>query len=102
MSALLLLSACLALGVLVARQAQPPDGIVPGINWWVLNVALPALVLRLIPCVHFDRQSWFPVAAIWLSFLGANHADRGCIRCPGSRTTIANNRKRPLERRSHA
>jgi predicted permease len=71
MSALLVLFVCLALGVLVARYAKPPAGIVPGINWWVLNVALPALVLVLIPRVHFDRQSWFPVAAIWLTFFGA-------------------------------
>ncbi len=71
MSALLLLFVCLALGVLVARFAQPPAGIVPGINWWVINVALPALVLELIPRVTFDPQLWFPVAAMWLVFGGA-------------------------------
>ena len=49
MSAMLLLFVCLILGTLVARFAKPPAGIVPGINWWVLNVALPALVLELIP-----------------------------------------------------
>jgi len=71
MSALLLLFVCLVLGVLVARFARPPAGIVPGINWWVINVALPALVLELIPKVRFDPQLWFPVAAIWLTFFGA-------------------------------
>jgi predicted permease len=71
MSALLLLFACLALGVLVARFARPPVGIVPGINWWVINVALPALVLELIPRVRFDPQLWFPVAAMALVFGGA-------------------------------
>ena len=71
MSAMLLLFVCLILGTLVARYAKPPAGIVPGINWWVLNVALPALVLELIPKVKFDPQLWFPVAAMWLTFGGA-------------------------------
>jgi malate permease and related proteins len=71
MSAMLLLFVCLILGLVVARLAKPPAGIVQGINWWVLNVALPALVLELIPKVKFDPQLWFPVAAMWLTFGGA-------------------------------
>ena len=71
MSAMLLLFVCLILGMLVARFAKPPAGIVAGINWWVINVALPALVLALIPKVKFDPQLWFPVAAMWLTFGGA-------------------------------
>lgn len=71
MSALLLLFVCLALGVLVARIANPPAGIVPGINWWVLNVALPALVLELIPKAVFDAQLWFPVVTMWVTFFGS-------------------------------
>ena len=71
MSAMLLLFVCLILGLVVARFARPPAGIVQGINWWVLNVALPALVLELIPKVKFDPQLWFPVAAMWLTFGGA-------------------------------
>ncbi|MBD8899914.1 AEC family transporter [Rhodanobacter sp. DHG33] len=71
MSALLLLFVCLALGAAVRRFAQPPAGIVHGLNWWVLNIALPALVLELIPEVKPDPRLWFPVAAIWLTFFGA-------------------------------
>ena len=71
MSALLLLFVCLVLGALVARFARPPAGIVAGLNWWVLNVALPALVLAMIPRVHVDRSLWFPVAAMWITFFGA-------------------------------
>ncbi len=71
MSALLMLFVCLLLGVLVARHARLPAGIVPGINWWVINVALPALVLELIPPLKFERELWFPVAAMWLTFFGA-------------------------------
>lgn len=71
MTALLLLFVCLALGMLVARFARPPAGMVHGLNWWVINVALPALVLELIPKVKPDAQLWFPVAAMWLVFAGA-------------------------------
>jgi predicted permease len=71
MGALLLLFTCLLLGALVARLARPPAGMAAGLNWWVINVALPALVLELIPRLHFDPQLWFPIAAMWLAFGGA-------------------------------
>jgi predicted permease len=71
MSALLLLFVCLLLGVVVARFGRPPAGIVQGINWWVLNVALAALVLELIPKLKFDADLWFLVAAMWITFGGA-------------------------------
>jgi len=66
-----MLFVCLVLGAVLARWANPPAGMVAGINWWVINVALPALVLELIPRVSFDVQLWFPVAAMWLTFGGA-------------------------------
>lgn len=71
MGALLLLFTCLLLGVLVARFAKPPSGIVHGINWWVIQIALPALVLQLVPRVKIDTQLWFPVATMWIVFFGA-------------------------------
>jgi predicted permease len=71
MSALLLLVACLALGALVARIAHPPASLSQGLNWWVINIALPALVLHLIPTLRFDGEFWFLVVAMWLVFLGA-------------------------------
>ncbi|MCL2345823.1 MAG: AEC family transporter [Desulfobulbus sp.] len=71
MSALLLLFICLLLGVLVARLAKPPSGMVHSINWWVINIALPALVLELIPRLEVNTRLWFPVAAMWLTFFGA-------------------------------
>jgi malate permease and related proteins len=58
-------------GIAVKRWGKPPAGIVPGINWWVINVAVPALVLDLIPHVKFNTQLWFPVAAMLLVFFGA-------------------------------
>lgn len=71
MSAMLLLFVCLVLGVLVARFARPPAGIVHGINFWVLNIALSALVLELIPRVQFNAQLWFPIVTMWVTFFGA-------------------------------
>ncbi|WP_329740767.1 AEC family transporter [Dyella sp. A6] len=71
MSALLLLFVCLVLGMLVARFARPPSGMVHGINWWVINIALPALVLELVPKLKPNPELWFPVAAMWVVFLGA-------------------------------
>lgn len=71
MSALLLLFICLLLGVLAARFAKPPSGLVHGINWWIIHIALPALVLELIPKLQIDARLWFPVAAMWVTFFGA-------------------------------
>lgn len=71
MSALLILFVCLALGMLCRRFVALPEGIVPGINWWVLNIALPALVLALVPKVTVDAQLWFPVAGMYVTFFGA-------------------------------
>lgn len=71
MDALVLLFACFLLGVLVARFARPPQNLAPAVNWWVIYVALPALVLELIPGLRFEPQLWFLVAAMWIVFLGA-------------------------------
>jgi malate permease and related proteins len=67
---LLLLGGCLMLGWLVAHLARPPQGLSQHLNWWVLNIALPALVLELIPKVHVDAHLWFLPVAMWLVFLG--------------------------------
>lgn len=58
------------LGWLVGRFAKPPPDLAPRLNWWVINVALPALVLELIPSVKMDPQLWFMPVAMWLVFLG--------------------------------
>jgi malate permease and related proteins len=71
MSSLLLLVVCLALGVIVARVAKPSPVLAQSLNWWVLNVALSALVLHLIPQLQFESQLWFLVASMWFVFVGA-------------------------------
>src|SRR5690606_22546350 len=68
---LLLLVFCLALGWLVGRLPRLPQGLASSLNWWVLNIALPALVLELIPRVRFDPQLWFLPVSMWLVFAGA-------------------------------
>jgi malate permease and related proteins len=70
MNAFVLLFLCFTLGIAVARFARTPPGIVQGLNWWVLNVALPALVLDLIPRLHMDWSLWFVVVPMWFVFLG--------------------------------
>ena len=59
------------LGVGAARYAQPPIGLAQAINWWVINLALPALILELIPTLHFDPHLWLLIASQWLVFGGA-------------------------------
>ncbi len=71
MNTFLLLFLCFALGIAVKRFAGPPAGMAQGLNWWILNVALPALVLDLIPRLHFDRQLWFLVVSMWFVFAGS-------------------------------
>jgi malate permease and related proteins len=71
MSALLLLVACMVLGVLVARIGKPPPALPQSLNWWAMNIAFSALVLHLIPTLRFDWQLWFLAASMWLVFLGA-------------------------------
>jgi predicted permease len=71
MTALVLLFGCLALGIAVAHLARPPAALAQSLNWWVINIALPALVLNVIPRVHFEAQFWFLTAANWLVFIGS-------------------------------
>lgn len=71
MNSLLLLGACLLLGVAVGRLGTPAPTLAQNLNWWVLNVALPALVLHLIPTLRFDWHLWFLPASMLLVFVGA-------------------------------
>lgn len=66
-----MLFGCLILGVLVTRFARPPDTMAQGLNWWILRIALPALILELLPRLQFSPDLWFAVATIWIAFCGA-------------------------------
>lgn len=71
MSSFLLLIACLLLGVVAARVMHPPPQLAAALNWWVITIALPALVLYVVPRVALTRDMWFLVAAMWVVFLGS-------------------------------
>lgn len=71
MTAFVLLLFCLALGAAVARWAHPPIGLAQGLNWWVIQIALPALILGLVPELVFEPALWFLVLSQWGVFLGA-------------------------------
>ncbi len=70
MSSILLLVLCLVLGALVARFVRPAPVLPQSLNWWVINVALPALVLHLIPQLELDAGLWFLAVSMWLVLLG--------------------------------
>ncbi len=67
---LVLLLGCLVLGWIVGRICKAPPYLGSRLNWYVINIALPALVLDLIPGVKMDPHLWFMPVAMWLVFLG--------------------------------
>ena len=71
MSSLLLLIVCLALGAIVARLARPGPAMAQSLNWWVINVALSAMVLHLMPQLKLEPELWFLFVSMWAVFLGA-------------------------------
>ncbi|MBX3696086.1 MAG: AEC family transporter [Steroidobacteraceae bacterium] len=70
MSGVTWLAACLVLGVVAARLVPQPARLARALAWWILRIALPALVLTLLPRLALDRELWFLVAAMWLVFAG--------------------------------
>lgn len=71
MNAFILLLACLTLGVLTTRYLRPPLRFGAAVNFWILYVALPALVLVQIPRLSFDASLLFPALAPWIVLIGA-------------------------------
>jgi len=67
---LVLIAGCLVLGWIVARVGKPPPSLSQHLNWWVINIALPALVLDLIPHVQLNAHLWLLPVSMWLVFLG--------------------------------
>lgn len=71
MSAFILLATCLVLGFLAARFANPPPTLARALNWWVLNIALSAMVLHYVPKLSFEWDFWYLVISMWFVLLGA-------------------------------
>lgn len=70
MTTLAQLAGCLALGVVANLVWQVPQRAIHLINAWILRIALPALVLALLPQLAFRRELWFLAASMWLVFAG--------------------------------
>jgi predicted permease len=70
MMPLLLLAGCLLLGVVANLFWAVPQRLVHLLNAWILRVALPALILALLPGLSFARELWFLVAAMWIVLAG--------------------------------
>lgn len=68
MIALVLLLVCLALGWLIARYAHPPIGLAPALNWWLIYIAVPAMVLNLVPHLQLDVHMLYLVISQYLVF----------------------------------
>lgn len=56
--------------MLTARVAHP-EGLAASLNWWVLHIALPAMVLVQVVKLEWSADLLFPGAAMWLVFIGA-------------------------------
>ncbi|HTE40661.1 MAG TPA: AEC family transporter [Steroidobacteraceae bacterium] len=63
-----LLILCLFLGIATARLIGKGPALATSLNWWVLNIALPATVLHLTPTIRFSWDMWFLIASMWLVF----------------------------------
>ncbi len=71
LSVISLLGVCLALGVLARRSARFPQQTALVLNSFVIAVALPALVLRVVHRLEFSPGLIAAAASPWLIFLGA-------------------------------
>lgn len=71
MGAFALLLACLGGGALLARLRPVPPRVQAGVDHWVLNVALPAMVLRAIPALRPAQDLLFAALVPWLVIAGA-------------------------------
>ncbi|MCL9761758.1 AEC family transporter [Frankia sp. AiPa1] len=68
MSALVVLLVGLAAGIVVRRRIHPPPAATAVVNTWLLDIALPALVLHAVHGIHFPDHLALVVAAPYLLF----------------------------------
>lgn len=67
----MLLVLCLLIGAGVRCTGRYPQQLVPSVNWWLITIALPCVILTLIPHTCIDTSGLFPVLSMWVVFLGA-------------------------------
>jgi malate permease and related proteins len=68
---LALVFGCLIVGTTINIYADVPRWLPRAMNGWVLGVALPALVLRSVHGLHFERRLFIAAGTVWLVFLVA-------------------------------
>lgn len=68
MAVLVLLLLCMGLGALARRTGKLPADSHRALNAWVLNVSLPAVVLRSVHAVPLSTRLIAPVLGMWLTF----------------------------------
>jgi predicted permease len=71
MEQVVLIIACLALGVLLRRSGRLPENANKVLGAWVINVALPAAALKSVDHLTIDRAWWFAAATPWLGAFAA-------------------------------
>lgn len=71
MTAILLLALCLGIGLAMARHERLPPSAPQALNFWIVNVALPALILVEVPKLHVSGDLLFAAGGPWLVFLGS-------------------------------
>lgn len=69
MGALVVVIFCVTAGLVIARLPHPA-GLAQALNWWVVYIALPALVLGQITVLDSSAPMLLPALSIWLVFLG--------------------------------
>ena len=90
MGSVLLLVGCFALGIVARRYSALPADSHRVLNAWVLNVCLPALVIRVIHAVPLRLELVWAVLGMWLVFaVPALVALRWASRDPRARNRIA-------------
>ena len=67
----MLLILCLLAGAVTRWTGRYPEQLVPSVNWWLITIALPCVILTLIPHTRIDSAGLFPVLSMWVVFLGA-------------------------------
>jgi hypothetical protein len=68
MSNILLLAVCFALGALLRRTGHAPEATPAVLGAWIIQVALPATILRHVPSLNWESSLAFAGLIPWVAF----------------------------------
>lgn len=71
MTNFVLIFLCISVGVILSKARILPADAHRGVTAWVINVAMPALILRFVPEIEWSTQLFLPALAPILVWLGA-------------------------------